>query len=189
VSSRQRKLPTIRAKLGSTIVFAVGMTIVLIFVMLGYTLRNAPRDTKLLTLLTVARDAAAGSDQTLPSGVTLARANLDGSFVGSSYRGAVLPKFTDGRVHVGSTSQVDYAVVPVVSDGTVSGIVYAVEPAQGAGLLDRFAATFGFLRDFWWQFLLAGLAAAAIALAMARWLAQGMALREMGAGGQEGAST
>ena len=59
MSSRPlEKLPTIRAKLGSTIVFAVGMTILLIFVMLGYALRNAPRDTRRLTLLTAALHAA-----------------------------------------------------------------------------------------------------------------------------------
>jgi signal transduction histidine kinase len=183
VSSRPlEKLPTIRAKLGSTIVFAVGMTIVLIFVMLGYTLRNAPRDTRRLTLLTAARNAAAGFHQTPPSGVTIVRAQLDGTIVVPTDPEVSLPtSLSDGRVHVGSTTMVDYAVVPVVSDGVVSGIVSAVEPAQGAGLLDRFAATFGFLRDFWWQFLLAGLAAAAIALAMARWLARGMTqpLRDM----------
>ena len=38
------RLPTIRGKLGSTIVFAVGMTVVLIFLMLGYALRGSARD-------------------------------------------------------------------------------------------------------------------------------------------------
>ena len=44
------RLPTIRGKLGSTIVFAVGMTVVLIFLMLGYALRGSARDSDRLQL-------------------------------------------------------------------------------------------------------------------------------------------
>ena len=62
MSSRPlERLPTIRAKLGSTIIFAVGMTVILIFLMLGYALRKSSQDTDRLTLLRVARRAAAGT--------------------------------------------------------------------------------------------------------------------------------
>ena len=47
------RLPTIRGKLGSTIVFAVGMTVVLIFLMLGYALRGSARDSDRLQLMNV----------------------------------------------------------------------------------------------------------------------------------------
>ena len=44
MSSRPlERLPTIRAKLGSTIIFAVGMTVILIFLILGYALGSPPR--------------------------------------------------------------------------------------------------------------------------------------------------
>ena len=45
----------------------------------------------------------------------------------------------------------------------MTGLVYAAEPAQGGGLLDRMAEAIGFLRDFWWQFLAAGLGCAGLA--------------------------
>ena len=44
-SPRLERLPTIRAKLGSTIIFAVGMTVILIFLILGYALRASSQDT------------------------------------------------------------------------------------------------------------------------------------------------
>ena len=37
------KLPSIRAKLGSVIVIAVGVTVVLVFLMLAYALRDTQR--------------------------------------------------------------------------------------------------------------------------------------------------
>ena len=36
-----QKLPSIRLKLGSTIVFAVGLTLALVYVFLGFALQNA----------------------------------------------------------------------------------------------------------------------------------------------------
>jgi signal transduction histidine kinase len=94
-----------------------------------------------------------------------------------------VPYFGDGQVHVGSTADWQYAAVPRVSAGEVVGTVYALRPAPGHGLWDRLTATFGFLRSFWWQFLLAGLISAVISLVMARWLARGMTqpLRDMAA--------
>ena len=70
MSSRPlERLPTIRAKLGSTIIFAVGMTVILIFLILGYALRKSSQDTDRLTLLRVARRAAAGTLPSPPGGI------------------------------------------------------------------------------------------------------------------------
>jgi len=93
-----QRLPTIRAKLGSTIVFAVGMTLAFVFLFLAYALAK-------------------------------------------------------------------------------------VEPGVGGGLPNRLGAALEFLRSFWWQLMLAGAVAAAIALVLARWLARGMTqpLRDMAA--------
>jgi len=175
-------LPTIRAKLGSTIIFAVGLTVVLIFLILGYALRGSSQDTDRLTLLRVARRSAAGALTKIPSSVVVVRFSLDGT-VASGDAPPGLPRFTDGMVHVGSSGGLEYAVVPVVSEGVVIQLVYAVHPAPGRGLAARISATFRFLGDFWWQFLLAGALAAGIALVVARWLARGMTqpLRDMAA--------
>ncbi len=174
------RLPTIRAKLGSTIVFAVGITVVLIFLMLGYALRDTSQNADRLQLLSAARRYAAGSLGRVPEHVTVLTVGVDGT-ISSGTTPAPLPRFRDGLVHVGSTAELQYAVVPVVRDGILDHLVYAVRPAPGRGLVDRVAATFRFLADFWWQFLLAGALAAAVALGLARWLARGMTqpLRDM----------
>lgn len=177
------KLPTIRGKLGFTIVFAVGMTVLLIFLLLGYALRGSSQDTRRLTLLRVAREQAndTPNPSPVPEGVTVVRASLTGVVLDSSHPPAPLPIFTDGRVHVGSTQFLEYAVVPVVVGERVAYVVYAVELGQGGGVVARVGETFQFLAEFWWQFLLAGALAAFVSLLMARWLARGMTqpLRDM----------
>jgi signal transduction histidine kinase len=184
VSSRPlERLPTIRAKLGSTIIFAVGMTVILIFLILGYALRKTSQDTDRLTLLRTARRAAAGTLTITPGEISVRRTSPDGSSLTSQEDETPLPLFTDGMVHVGSTGDLEYAVVPVVRSGQVVELVYAVHAAPGEGVLARVGETFRFLMDFWWQFLLAGALAAGIALVVARWLARGMTqpLRDMAA--------
>jgi signal transduction histidine kinase len=184
VSSRPlERLPTIRAKLGSTIIFAVGMTVILIFLILGYALRKSSQDTDRLTLLRVARRAAAGTLTTTPGAISVIRTGPDGASRTSQEGETPLPLFTDGMVHMGSTGELDYAVVPVVRSGQVVELVYAVRSAPGEGVFARVKETFRFLTDFWWQFLLAGALAAGIALLVARWLARGMTqpLRDMAA--------
>jgi len=188
VSSRPlERLPTIRAKLGSTIIFAVGMTVILIFLMLGYALRKSSQDTDRLMLLRVARRAAAGTLTNAPGEVSVVRTTPDGASLTSGGDAPALPLFTDGMVHVGSTGALEYAVVPVVRSGEVVELVFAVREAPGEGLLARITETFRFLTDFWWQFLLAGALAAGIALVVARWLARGMTqpLRDMAAAAQK----
>ncbi|MGZ5213411.1 MAG: HAMP domain-containing protein, partial [Actinomycetota bacterium] len=185
MSSRPlERLPTIRAKLGSTIIFAVGMTVILIFLILGYALRKSSQDTDRLTLLRVARRAAAGTLTLTPGQISVIRTSPDGEPLASPRDGEPpLPPFTDGMVHVGSTGELEYAVVPVVRSGQVVELVYAVHAAPGEGVWARVGETFRFLTDFWWQFLLAGALAAGIALVVARWLARGMTqpLRDMAA--------
>jgi signal transduction histidine kinase len=176
-------LPTIRGKLGFTIVFAVGMTVVLIFLILGYALRGSSQDTRRLTLLRVAREQANDTPHPspIPPGITVVPETITGVLLDPAPPPAGMPTFTDGRVHVGTTTRLEYAVVPVVSQGEVDYVVYAVEPVQGTSVVARGAETFRFLGEFWWQFLLAGTLASLIALLMARWLARGMTqpLRDM----------
>jgi signal transduction histidine kinase len=188
VSTRPlERLPTIRAKLGSTIVFAVGMTVLLIFLMLGYALRGSAHDSARLRLLAVARRTATGSVAAPPQSITVIRVNEDVAAglapVAPSINGESLPVFADQMVHLGATRNWEYAAVPVVESGRVVELVYAVQPAPPKGLVGGIGATFEFLFEFWWQFLVAGLFAAAIALLVARWLARGMTqpLRDMAA--------
>jgi signal transduction histidine kinase len=174
------RLPTIRGKLGSTIVFAVGMTVALIFLMLGYALRGSVRDSDRLELLTTARRFADGSLAAPPQGVIVVRTTLDGAPIGPAAP-VRLPIDHDLMAHAGQTGAIEFAVVPVVEDGQVSQLVYAFHQAPSTGLFGRIGQTFDFLIEFWWQFILAGVLASLIALLVARWLARGMTqpLRDM----------
>ena len=80
-----QKLPSIRLKLGSTIVFAVGLTLALVYVFLGFALQNASRDADYVRLVRVADRAAASSTPSIPPGVTVLLYR-DGSFVSTSGR-------------------------------------------------------------------------------------------------------
>jgi signal transduction histidine kinase len=176
------RLPTIRAKLGSVIVLAVAMTLFLVFLMLGYALRESSQDSRRLHLVWAARTFAEQGSVNVGRGVTIVVTTPTGIVV-EGQPPAPLPPVTDGLVHVGSTDQLEYASVPVVRDDSVTQIVFAVEPALRPGVFGRVAATITFLVDFWWQFLIAGALGAGISLVIARWLARGMTqpLRDMAA--------
>ena len=176
------KLPTIRGKLGSVIVIAVGVTVVLVVLLLGYAFRDIDRDTERLQLLRVARVEAAGELEATPRSISIVHMTTSGVLVsGEPPEG--LPVFPDGGVHVGKTTTVDFAAVPVAREGSVVEMVYAMRPIPDPGFLARAGATFSFLGSFWWQFLIAGVLASAMALLMARFLARGMTqpLRDMAA--------
>ena len=178
------KLPTIRAKLGSTIVFAVAVTIVLSYVLIGYFLKNSPRDSEAVDAISLARKAATGNLEQIPSGTMIVRYASDGT---TTIEGADLsvlpPTFGDGVPHWGVVGRYTYAVIPVEGGGSVA----AVQPSPSRGFLGRFSATLGFLQSVWWQLALAGLVAATIALVMARFLARGMTqpLRDMAAAAKQ----
>jgi signal transduction histidine kinase len=176
------RLPTIRAKLGSTIVFAVAMTLALVFLLLGYALRATPRAAERLDLIRLASAGAAdvAAGRPLPPAGTATLLHVPEPRTSVRALGTELPAFGDGRIHAGAAEGVDYAAVPV---GEGSGYVYAVRRVPGEEIADRLAATFRFLTRYSWQFLLAGLISAGIALALARWLARGMTqpLRDMAA--------
>jgi signal transduction histidine kinase len=175
------RVSSIRAKLGSTIVFAVAMTILFVYFMLAYTLRDSPRDSEVLALLSTARHAAAGKLAVLPPGTQVLR-TIDGTTTSAGTNLDVQPPpFTDNQAHWGIYKGVEYVAIPNVVDGTANGMIYVMKRVPGQGLLGRLASTADFLRHLWWQLLLVGAASAALALLMARWLARGMTtpLREM----------
>ncbi len=165
------KLPSIRAKLGSVIVLAVAMTLLISYALIGFALRNSPRDSEAIDALALARQAAAGQLTTVPSGTAIVRRSITGgvSIEGTSFT-VLPPEFNDGVPHWGVVGHITYAAVPT-SDG---GWVTAMQPSPTRGSLGRVSATLGFLQSVWWQFLLAGTVAGLISLLIARWLARGM---------------
>jgi methyl-accepting chemotaxis protein len=179
VSSRPlERLPTIRAKLGSTIVVAVAVTIVLSYFLIGFALRNSPRDAEAVAALKTARQAALGRLEPIPEDTMIVRRALDGTVTIEGTSLDVLPpSFDDGAPHWGVVGANVYGSIPHPDGGTIT----VVERSPSRGFLGRISATLGFLQSVWWQLLAAGLVSAAIALLMARWLARGMTqpLRDM----------
>ena len=194
MSARRRfleRFPSIRAKLGFVIVFAVGMTVVMVYLLLGYALANSSRDREGLELVDTARRAAAGDRADVPAGTTVVLLGIDGTWSWGTPP-VQLPRFTARTLHVGTVDGYEYVAVPGYGDRIQgshesAGMVYAVRRMPSTGLLGRIGHTFGFLRHYWWQLLLGGAVAAGTALAMARLLALGMTrpLRDMaGAAGK-----
>jgi signal transduction histidine kinase len=171
-------LPTIRAKLGSVIVFAVALTILGVYVVLGLALRNSFRDADLVELLGVAQSRSVTTVTSSVEGISLVTLR-EQTFAWTGAQLAEPPRF-DGGVHVGVEDGIEYAAVPL-RDGT-GGMLYAVRGEPGF-----WRATTDFFLRFWWQLLASGAVAAAIALVIARWLARGMTqpLRDMAAAASE----
>ncbi len=175
------RLPSIRAKLGLVIVFAVGMTVLLVYLLLGYALRNTSHDTERLQLLHTARLAADSRLTSVPDGVTVSFLAANDHRFYWSRPPVTPPRYLDGQVHEGTSRGLDYVAVPVVKHGKLIGTAYALRSSPGQGLFGRIGETFGFLRRLWWQLLAGGALAAGIALLLARLLAIGMTspLRDM----------
>jgi len=175
---RLQKLPSIRTKLGLVIVFAVAITIAISYVIIGYALKNSPKDSEAVRVLGLARQAGIRQLNPIPARTTVVWRDPDGTIrVDGSDPGALPPTFDDGVPHWGVVGQLTFAAVPL-DDGAW---VTVMQPSRSRGSLGRISATLGFLQSVWWQFLLAGLVAAAIALGASRWLARGMTqpLRDM----------
>jgi signal transduction histidine kinase len=174
------KLPTIRAKLGSVIVLAVSVTLLISYLLIGFALRNSPKDTEAVRLLALARQFTVEPGASIPSNTMVVFRDDEGdTVIAGRNLGVEAPVFPDDVPHWGIISRISYASVPAPGGGAVT----VLRPSPSRGAIGRLSATLGFLQSVWWQFLLAGAAAAAIALLLARWIAKGMTrpLRDMAA--------
>jgi signal transduction histidine kinase len=179
-ATRLGKLPSIRGKLGSTIVIAVVITIVISYALIGFALRNSPRDSEAIDALALARRIANGEVSTPPPGTMVVRRSVSGELaVEGENLGILPPPFEDGVPHWGVVGKNVYAALPVEGGSWIT----VLQPSPTRGFLGRVSATLGFLQSLWWQFLMAGAIAAVFALVISRWLARGMTqpLRDMAA--------
>jgi signal transduction histidine kinase len=177
------KLPTIRSKLGSVIVVAVALTLLISYLIIGFALRNSPRDTEAVRLLALARTFVVDPDANVPGGaMVVVRSSTGLETVRGAELGVDPPEFEDGIPHWGVIGRVSWAAVPT----STGGWVIALRPSPSRGTVGRISATLGFLQSVWWQFLVAGAVGGGLALLMARWIARGMTqpLRDMAAAAQ-----
>lgn len=187
------RLPTIRAKLGSVIVFAVAVTILIMYVAVGFALRKSERDRELRQLLGQAQVVAALSftpagepsrslkrvTEQLPNPVVVV--DRSGKRLAGNLEIPSTQRALAGAVDTETHGRIEYLGVPVLRRGSVVGAVYLSHRLEGSGPVGAIAGTAHFVRSVWWQFLIAGAIAAFIALFLARLLARGMTqpLRDM----------
>jgi signal transduction histidine kinase len=171
------RLTSIRAKLGSTVVIAVALALAISYVLIGFALRNSPRDTEAIDALLLARKAATGQLDSVPPGTMVVTLHPDGS---TEVRGTDLgehPRLRVAAPRWGVIGSNVFATIPTEGGGAVTVLIHS--PSRG--FLGRLSATTGFLQSVWWQFLLVGLVAATVSLLVARFFARGMTqpLRDM----------
>jgi signal transduction histidine kinase len=188
------RLPSIRAKLGSVIVFAVAVTILILYIAMGFALRRSDRDREFRELFGEAKGVAALSFTAagtpsrslakaigqVPHAVVVVDATGQ-PLAGEFKVPATVQRALEGNVDTGTVGTQEYLGVPVVRQHAVVGAVYLAHRVEAGGPLGAVAGTARFFRGVWWQFLLAGAIAAAVALFLARILARGMTapLRDM----------
>jgi signal transduction histidine kinase len=188
------RLPTIRAKLGSVIVFAVVVTILIMYVAVGFALRRTERDREFRELLTRAQTVSTlgFTLQGNPSRALVQAINEDPEavvvideqgrpLVGQLPVPGTFANALAGNIDTGEVGNREYIGVPVTRQGQTVGALYYSHTIPGGGLLGAITGTARFVHSVWWQFLLAGVVAAFIALFLARILARGMTkpLRDM----------
>jgi len=189
-------LTSIRVKLGSVIVFAVAVTILIMYVAVGFALRRSERDHEFSELIIEAKAVSALGFSTSgrPSAALLraiadrpsAVVVVDGDghpLVGDLPVPSTANSSLAGQVDLGVIGNEEYVGVPITRAGLVIGAVYLAHRVEGRGLVGAIEGTASFVRSVWWQLLLAGAIAAFIALFLARILARGMTqpLRDMAA--------
>ncbi|MGH2719183.1 MAG: sensor histidine kinase [Actinomycetota bacterium] len=187
------RLPTIKAKLGTITVFAVAVTVVCLYVLVGYALRDSESEVAFRQSLSAARELSgnafgSGGSPSAALSAAAARAGRFALVVDAQdhvlQESMPLPPSTakalDGSpVDTGVVDGVSYVGVPVVRGGQVVGAVYVGTPV-GSGT-SAVSTTAELLRGFWWQLLAAGAIAATVGLLSARVLARGLTtpLRDM----------
>jgi signal transduction histidine kinase len=190
------RLPSIRAKLGSVIVFAVAVTILIMYVAVGFAFRQYERDRRFRELLIRTRTISAlGFDSAgRPSAPLLAAIKrlskrnrvvvvdaVGNRLLGDLPVPSTVARALGGQVDTGQMANQEYIGVPVIREGAAIGATYLAQPVEGSGIAGAIAGTARFVQTVWWELLVAGAIAAFIALALARFLARGMTqpLRDM----------
>lgn len=188
------RLPTIRAKLASVIVFAVAVAVLLMSVLVAFALRKTYQSTQHLNLQTETQAVAAAgfNAQGEPTAALRRLLNQYGrkAIVVDPAGRAVLAQFAvpptvsavlAGQTDTGTVGNLEYYGYPVIRHQRIVGAVYLARPVGGHGVVGMFRTTVAFVTSLGWQLLLAGFVAAVIALALARLLARGMTspIREM----------
>ncbi len=184
------RLPSIRAKLGAVIVFAVAVTILIMYLAVGFALRKSDRDREFRQALDQAKTVQAlsfgpgGQPSRNLSGLL---AQVPGPVLvigpgGQLFNGFHVPPppesvtrlLSGAPFDTGTTGNLAYVGIPVRRNEQVFGAVYVGYRVERGGLLGAVSDTADFVRSKWRQLLVAGALASIVALALARILARGL---------------
>jgi signal transduction histidine kinase len=173
------RFTSIRANHGSTVVIAGGPARAISSLLIGFALRNSPKDTEAIDALALARSAATGRLDAIPRHTMVVTLSPDGTRTVEGEDLGELPRLHVDAPRWGVIGANVFATLPTADGGSVT----VLTPSASRGFLGRVSATTGFLQSVWWQFLLVGAVAATISLLVARFFARGMTqpLRDMAA--------
>src|SRR2546427_7642299 len=156
------RLTSIRAKLGSVIVFAVAVTIVIMYVAVGFALHKLQTPERTTEAYGEASGVAAlgFTDLGRPSAALLRAVSqipnpvivVDGSaqrLVGNMPIPPTVNKALAGHIDRGRIGRQEYVGVPVIRSGTVVGAVYLSYRVEGGGILGAIRGTESFVRKLW----------------------------------------
>ena len=179
------------------IVFAVAVTILIMYLTVGFALRKKEQGQQFLILQEQTQTvvAAGFSDAGNPTAAlirVLDKYRRPAVIVESTgevlFQQFVMPATVErvlhGQTDTGEAGGYQYYGYPVYRSGRgIVAAVYLARPVAGGGVTGAARTTLSLLKSVWWQLLLAGAIAAAIALGLARLMARGMTqpIRDMAA--------
>ena len=185
------RLPSIRAKLGAVIVFAVAVAILIMYLAVGFALRKSDRDREFRQALDQANTVQAlsfgpgGQPSRNLSGLL---AQVPGPVLvigagGQLFNGFQVPPpppesinrlLSGAPFDTGTTGNLAFVGVPVRRNEQVFGAVYVGYRVERGGFVGVVSDTASFVAGRWRQLLVAGALAGIVALALARILARGL---------------
>ncbi|HYT30253.1 MAG TPA: HAMP domain-containing sensor histidine kinase [Actinomycetota bacterium] len=192
-------LTSIRSKLGAVIVFAVAVTILIMYVTIGFALRKSEQTKQSRELVTETQTVVSAGFNALgrpTSALNRVLRQYNRPAVVVDPTGAVVihqfpvPPTTGralaGEPDSGTIGNLEYYGYPIIRQGHIVGAVYLAHEVETGSVMSAIRATASFVRSVWWQLLLAGAIAAVIALFLARFLARGMTqpIRDMATGAE-----
>ena len=114
------RLTSIRAKLGSTVVIAVALALAISYLLIGFALRNSPKDSEAIDALSLARRAATGRLEPVPPDAMVVTLRPDGTREVLGDDLGELPRLRVDAPRWGVIGANVFATVPTVDGGSVT---------------------------------------------------------------------
>src|SRR5262249_36750539 len=161
------RLPSIRAKLGAVIVFAVAVTILIMYLAVGFALRKSDRDRQFRQALDQAKTVQAlsfGPGGQPSRNLAGLLAQVPGPVLvidsggGDLFKGffelppqeGVTRLLSGTPLDTGTTGKLAFVGIPVTRNLEIVGAVYVAYRVERGGFLGAVSDTANFVRSIWW---------------------------------------